>query len=275
MFAFVLSVGSLVTAKAQQNDAGVASPAAYVPDLTHQNEPLPDGVFSWDELIKTVEATNGQAMANFLFNFTNITTESVAIVDVHPSCGCTTVELPARPWLIPAGTGGQIKLNVNLAGKAGTLFKTASVSTEKGKKDLMLRINIAPPPAPRMLSDAERIAAMQLAKVDRQAVLKGDCASCHWKPEFAAQYGQQLFKSACAICHEAEHRAEMVPDLANLKVPTNEEFWRTWITFGKPGSLMPAFAQSQGGPMTDLQIASLAQYLVVTHPSRATNSVSQ
>ena len=67
--------------------------------------------------------------------------------------------------------------------------------------------------------------------------------------------------AACAVCHEAKHRASMVPDLHNLKVPTSEEFWRTWITAGKAGTLMPAFATSQGGPLNDMQIASLAAYL--------------
>ena len=61
----------------------------------------------------------------------------------------------------------------------------------------------------------------------------------------------------------------MVPDITKLTVPTNEEFWRTWITYGKPGSLMPAFAQSQGGPLTDIQIASLATYLNAIHPPKA------
>ena len=66
----------------------------------------------------------------------------------------------------------------------------------------------------------------------------------------------------------------MVPDLANLQVPTNEEFWRAWITSGKAGSLMPAFASSQGGPLGDLQVASLATYLNAVHPSKvaATNA---
>ena len=64
--------------------------------------------------------------------------------------------------------------------------------------------------------------------------------------------GRKLSKVTCAICHEAANRATMVPDLAQLKVPTNEEFWRTWITYGKPGSLMPAFAKSQAGPLDDI-----------------------
>ena len=61
----------------------------------------------------------------------------------------------------------------------------------------------------------------------------------------------------------------MVPDLHALKVPTNVEFWQTWISHGKPGSLMPAFSTIDGGPLTEIQIASLANYLAATIPSQA------
>jgi mono/diheme cytochrome c family protein len=185
---------------------------------------------------------------------------------VHPSCGCTTAELPRVPWQIPPGGNGQIKLTVNLQGKAGTLFKTVNVTTDHGRKDLILRINILPPPPMPEMTEAQRNAGIMAAKADRQAVFKGDCASCHLK-KTEGKYGQQLFDALCAICHEASSRATMVPDLHNLQVPTNEEFWRTWITAGKAGSLMPAFASSQGGPLNDLQIASLAAYLNAINPS--------
>jgi mono/diheme cytochrome c family protein len=61
----------------------------------------------------------------------------------------------------------------------------------------------------------------------------------------------------------------MVADLHTLKTPTNEDFWRTWIAHGKPGSLMPAFSTAEGGPLNDMQIASLAAYLNAAIPSRA------
>ena len=123
----------------------------------------------------------------------------------------------------------------------------------------MLRINILPPVIPKM-TDAERARDIAAAKIDRQAVFNGDCAKCH-SNKIQGKYGKALFDSVCAICHEAEQRATMVPDLHNLKTPTNDEFWRTWIAHGKPGSLMPAFSTSDGGPLTDMQIASLAAYL--------------
>jgi mono/diheme cytochrome c family protein len=190
----------------------------------------------------------------------------VTILSVHPSCGCTTAELPPVPWQIPPGSNGQIKLTVNLQGKAGTLFKTVNVTTDHGRKALMLRINILPPPPMPELTEAQRNTGIMAAKVDRQAVFKGDCMSCHVK-KTEGKYGQQLFDALCAICHEAKNRATMVPDLHNLQVPTTEEFWRTWITAGKAGSLMPAFATSQGGLLNDLQVASLAAYLNAVNPS--------
>ena len=260
---FVFAAG-IFPAAAQSN--AVTTAPIFLPDYKHATEPLPDGVLAWDALLKSVDTTNEQDFARFTFSFTNITGSNVTVLNVHPSCGCTTAELPPVPWTLPPGTNGQIKLSVNLQGKAGTLFKTVNVSTDHGSKNLTLRINIPPPPPLPDMTEAQRDAGIMASKADRQAVFKGDCASCHVK-KTEGRYGQALFDAICAICHEAKNRATMVPDLHNLKVPTNEEFWRTWITAGKAGSLMPAFATSQGGPLSDLQIASLAAYLNAVIPS--------
>jgi len=268
VFAALFFAAGIFSAAAESSNVVTTAPV-YVPDYSHANDPLKDGILAWDALTKSEDATNEQDFARFTFSFTNVTTENAVILNVHPSCGCTTAELPPVPWMIPAGTSGEIKLSVNLQGKtsmAGTLFKFVDVSTDKGSKRLNLRINVLPaPPMPKM-TDAQRAAGIAAAKVDRQAVFKGDCASCHLK-KIDGKYGQQLYDVVCAVCHETEHRSTMVPDLHNLPVPTSEEFWRTWITLGKPGSLMPAFATSQGGPLSDLQIGSLAAFLNSTIPS--------
>lgn len=290
----ILAVG--VSPVRAQVTTDVSSAPVYVPDTTRQNNPLPDGVIAWDATLKAMDAEEGNGYVKFEFNFTNIfvikdltlitngmgntatvttitnsiTPRPITILEVRPSCGCTTAEMPPRPWTLQPGESGQMKFSLHLAGKMGTLFKTVGVMTDQGKRDLMLRVNITAPKKIEM-TEAQRAAGIAASTADRQAVFKGDCASCHTK-NIEGRYGQELFKNACAICHEAEHRATMVPDLANLKVPTDVEFWRSWITFGKPGSLMPAFAQSQGGPLSDLQIASLAQYLNAIHPSTVTNA---
>jgi mono/diheme cytochrome c family protein len=271
-----ISVGGTILAAAPfaamaQSSNTVASAAVYVPDYSHAGQMLPDHTLDFDAVSKSVDAVEGQDFARFTFNFTNVSGGIVAVLNVHPSCGCTTAEMPPTPWLLPAGTNAYIKLNVNLAGKQGILFKSATFTTDKGRRDLSLRINLSPAPAVT-LSDSQKMAGIMAAKVDRQAVFKGDCATCHIGKS-QGLFGDQLFKAACAICHEAAPRATMVPDLARIKVATSPEFWRTWITYGKPGSLMPAFSNTQGGPLNDMQISSLASYLATTYPSTATNSI--
>jgi cytochrome c553 len=275
VFAFAIALGFVagtVSAGAQHlADNPVATAPVYAPDTTHAEEPLPDGILVWDELLKSADATNEQPLVKFTYAFTNITPKSVTILAVRPSCGCTTAELPPVPWMIPAASNGVIKLTVNLQGKSGTLFKSVNISTDKGRKELMLRINIQPPPPLPKLTEEQRDANIAAARKDRQAVFKGDCASCHLR-KIEGKYGQPLYETVCAICHESPDRIAVVPDLRKLQVTTTEEFWRSWITYGKPGSLMPAFATSQGGPLTDMQIASLAAYLNAVNPSKATNA---
>jgi mono/diheme cytochrome c family protein len=271
-FPGAVAVAILLAAKLFADDSAptntvTATQPVYVPDMTHANDPLPEGVLAWDALTKTTDAAADQADAHFTFSFTNVSSGNVAIVKVQPSCGCTTAQLPSLPWVVASGTGGQIPITVNIAGKtAGTYYKYVDVSSDKGIKRLMLQVNIQPPVIPTM-TDAERASGVAAAKADRQAVFKGDCISCHVKPG-DGKYGQALYVADCAICHEGPTRASVVPDLHALKSATNTEFWQTWIAHGKAGSLMPAFATADGGPLSDMQIASLAAYLNQAIPSR-------
>ncbi len=187
-------------------------------------------------------------------------------MNVHPSCGCTTAQLPPMPWVLEPAANGQIKLTVNLAGKSGTLFKTVSITTDKGSKTLMLQIKILPPVVPT-LTDADRMAEWRWPRRTGRRFSRMIAPPATPSPAMANMVW--LFITPFVrVCHEAEHRATMVPDLHTLKVPTNDQFWRIWIAHGKPGSLMPAFSNTDGGPLNDLQIASLAAYLNVAIPSR-------
>ena len=263
----VLVGGNLFAANGSPTNLAVTTPPVYVPDTSHSSEPLGGGVVVWDNTMKETNVPANASSAFFVFNFTNVSPGNVVVLNVHTSCGCTTAQLPPLPWTLPAGTNSQIGVNVNFAGKSGTLLKTVTVTADKGTQTLMVKINILPPVTPT-LSAADRARGLEMSKADRQAVFRGDCTTCHVKPG-QGKYGKLLFDADCAVCHEGEHRASMVPDLHALKVPTNVEFWRTWISHGKPGSLMPAFSTADGGPLTDMQIASLAAYLNATIPSQA------
>jgi len=264
--AAVFAAAGLFAADAGPTNETVTSPPVYVPDLAHAGDPLPDSVMAWNSLMQTTNATADQDFVRFTFSFTNISSGSVTILSVHASCGCTQPELPAPlPWTIPPGGKGEFSATVNLQGKSGTMIKWVTVSTDKGSKNLYFRITILPPVIP-VLTEADRARGVEMAKADRQAVFKDDCATCHAKPA-AGKYGKALYDAVCGICHEGENRATMVPDLHNLKTPTNDEFWRTWTAHGKAGSLMPAFSTAEGGPLTDMQIASVVLYLNTYFPS--------
>jgi len=258
----ILAGARLFAADSNPTNAMAATAAVYVPDTSHQNDPLPDGVLAWNSLTQEATVAADAGNARFTFSFTNISPGNVAILDVHPSCGCTTAQLPPLPWIIPTGTNGQFGLTVNLAGKSGLQIKTVNVKTDKGFKQLILKINILPPVIPSQ-SEADRARAVEMAKADRQAVFRGDCATCHVKPG-EGKYGKPLYFAICANCHESKTRASMVPDLHNIKTPTNVDFWQTWIAHGKAGTLMPAFSTVDGGPLSEMQISSLAGYLNAT-----------
>lgn len=298
-----IAAAKLFAADVSSTNRTVTSPPVYVPDTSHANDPLPDGVLIWSSLMQATNAAADQAEVHFTFSFTNVATRmdislttnvittannsasstnitaitnftpvSVAILDAHASCGCTQPELPPRPWIIPPGGKGEFGVTVNLQGKSGMQIKSVTITTDKGKKDLYLRINILPPVV-HILTDAERARGVEMATADRQAVFKTDCATCHANPA-QGKYGKALYDAVCAICHDAEHRATMVPDLHNLKVPTNDEFWRIWIAHGKAGTLMPAFSTPEGGPLNDMQIATVAAYLNMIIPPQPVSTMT-
>jgi len=232
--------------------------------------PLPAGILAFDSESKEYTTKSGEIMASYVFYLTNISPDEVVITHVQPSCGCTAVQLPPMPWKIASGGTGQIPVNMNVQGKSGMVMKTVTVHTDKGQKPLMVKATIPQPEAQPMTAlDRER--NQLLAKADRQAIFKGDCVSCHVQPVIG-KVGKELYTTACGICHEAEHRATMVPDLHNLPNDTDADYWKLMVTMGKPNTLMAAFAQSQGGPLSDMQISSLVEYLAGTMPAKGTNS---
>lgn len=175
-------IGAMVFAAGQPSATNpiLTTPPVYVPNLSHVNDPLPDGIFAWDGLSKSTDAAADQPVAQFIFNFTNvakkidlglatnitsitnfttvtnssfwarfrgkkisrvagivsntnivtvtnsITPTPVTILSVHPSCGCTTAELPPTPWTIAPGTNGQIRLTVNLQERAARFSKLST-----------------------------------------------------------------------------------------------------------------------------------------------------
>jgi mono/diheme cytochrome c family protein len=233
---------------------------ADVPNGSVMTTERQDNPLVWDATEKTIEAKPGDSVAEFTFTVTNKSPHAVTIQNVHTSCGCTVAQLPATPWVIAPGAGGIMKVTLNFAGKDGRVMKTAEVDSSEGLQTLLVTVNIPGP------DEQQREHNRQLALVNRQAVFRGDCATCH-AAAIGAKKGAELFQATCAICHVSAHRASMVADLLTARDHRDAEFWRKWITEGREGSLMPAFAQSRGGPLTDSQVASLVEFALQSFPT--------
>jgi len=228
-----------------------------------------DAFLKADAEAKESTVPNGTPETHFTFTLTNISSTNVTINNAVASCGCTVAKLPEQPWVMAPGSSGEIHVTMNIAGKLGSVPKDVTIYSDKGNKRLRVISTILPTAAAAGMSAGDREKNQRMAITDRQAVFRGDCAQCHAQPA-ANRMGKELFESACGVCHESEHRATMVPDLHKIQQETNAEFWRNWITHGKPESLMPAFAKSEGGILSDAQIESLVNYLVAAVPSHAT-----
>lgn len=219
----------------------------------------------FDANMKEAIVKPGDLTADFEFSLTNVGPSEVTIHSVRASCGCTTPKVPTLPWKLQPGESGSFSVAADLRGKSGMFQKSVILDTTDGVKLLYVKVNI--PAGTTMAGVDARARNMQLAQADRQVVFRGDCASCHVQPALG-KTGEALFTAACGICHEAEHRATMVPDLHALKQKPNAAYWEAWVRNGKVGSLMPAFAQEHGGPLTEEQIASLVAYLDKDFPNR-------
>lgn len=220
---------------------------------------IPATTLAWDGLFKEFSVPTGQRYQPFTFSVTNVSRAEVVVTQVLTSCGCTVARLPAQPWRLPPGGSGTIEGAMDLAGKFGILLKTLTVVSSAGDQILSVKINIPLPPQ----SDPEemlRVRNQEIAAADRQAVFRNDCARCHLAPAYGRQ-GRELYGAVCGLCHEAAHRASMVPDLRTVNTHNDPQIWRAFIQHGKAGTLMPAFGEDDGGPLNDAQVDSLVRYL--------------
>ena len=214
----------------------------------------------WDAMEKRAEPRFEDGVAKFVFHVTNAADHPVKVYYVRPTCGCTTVEAPRMPWIIGPGASGTVRATVDFRGKEGEIAKELLVGTVEATQTLMMIVKV-PPMSPEM-----RVRNQAIAAANRQKVFQGDCAVCHAAPA-ESRDGPDLFEAVCAVCHQAKHRAVMVPDLTVAKEKRDVAWWTRWIDEGRDGSLMPAFAQKHGGPLTPSQVESLVEYLLATFPA--------
>jgi mono/diheme cytochrome c family protein len=232
---------------------------------------LPTGpTLAFGSVTNEYDAKPEDTSAPFLIYVTNAWSNAIVIESVHTSCHCTVATMPASPWVLQPGEEGVIHASVELEGQDGLVSKELTFFTSVGERVVTLIVSIPPAPHPgdAVQTEAERQAAVRLATTDAREIFKGECATCH-ADKARGLLGGDLYAAACGICHDAPRRARVVPDLRTLKQPVDLDYWRQIISHGKTNSMMPGFARAEGGPLSDLQVSSLAAWLDKTispHP---------
>jgi mono/diheme cytochrome c family protein len=85
----------------------------------------------------------------------------------------------------------------------------------------------------------------------------------------AVAAGRELYVENCAACHGENGEGDLAPALNSqelLKTTSDEALYSLTRT-GVPGSIMPAWGQTFGGPFTDEQIAQLVTFIRSWEPA--------
>jgi mono/diheme cytochrome c family protein len=88
-------------------------------------------------------------------------------------------------------------------------------------------------------------------------------AAAQTQEEDPVRLGASLYAENCVVCHGEQGRgrvgAELAKDWPSIRPDLTV---RTIIARGVPGSLMPAWSQANGGPLTEEEIDALTAYIL-------------
>jgi hypothetical protein len=103
------------------------------------------GQLKWNQPQQKLSVKPGEKTVTAKYRFTNHSTSPVTIVDVRPSCGCTTATLAKKTYA--PGESGEIDAKLNFAGHTGHQEKWIYVTTNSaGTEPTLLTLAVDIPP---------------------------------------------------------------------------------------------------------------------------------
>ena len=127
------------------------APAPAVPDTTpppvSRPRPAADAsdnmaanILAWNSVVQEYHASLGETNATFAFAVTNGSPERVMIYDLSTTCDCTVAQLPAKPWALAPGSGGEIRATLDLRHRTTeAVTNYVIVFTSKGNRLLTVK----------------------------------------------------------------------------------------------------------------------------------------
>jgi hypothetical protein len=99
----------------------------------------------WDQPKQTLTPSPGEKVVTAKFSFTNLGPSPITIIDIRPSCGCTTATLAKKEYA--PGESGEIEAKLNFAGHVGHQEKWIYVTTNvAGSEPALLSLAVDIPP---------------------------------------------------------------------------------------------------------------------------------
>jgi len=99
----------------------------------------------WDQPKQTLTPSPGEKVVTAKFGFTNVGPSPITIIDIRPSCGCTTATLAKKDYA--PGESGEIEAKLNFAGHVGHQEKWIYVTTNvAGSEPALLSLAVDIPP---------------------------------------------------------------------------------------------------------------------------------
>ena len=180
---------------------------------------------------------------------TNPSQDTLRILSVVPSSGCTITSLDKR--IICIGDTGHLFVTFDPSSKAdGPIRKTITINSNAPHAFTIITLRgIVTKAHPGTMSSLSGIFA-------------GDCAQCHVE-KGSGLVGADLYTADCAICHGAKKEDKPAPALFSKSMLRHGErdLYRI-ITSGIPLTNMPAFGSAGHGPLSEAQVQSLVQYIM-------------
>lgn len=185
------------------------------------------------------------------FPFSNVGDAELVIDDVSTPCGCTAV-LPDKSRLMP-GESSYIEVDYDSSARSGEVTRVITVvSNDSVEPELTLEVT------------ASVDASMHEGFESGETLFGPKCGKCHYDPNLDLS-GQELYESACWFCHGKWRQGNTAMPLGAY-TPDRADYLRHTIANGLPGTEMPGFHRSKGGPLTDAQIDSLLDVLYKQPP---------
>jgi len=165
------------------------------------------------------------------------------IVKVESSCGCTTAEPETR--MLAGGGFTPLHIAVDTLGKTGDIRKSITMTDQYGVQTVAwLTLHVKDNPH---------------AMGEKRSVFDGKCATCHAEPAKGKVIGSEIYAAVCVMCHGGDAKGAYAPSLRKFK---DLEILSAVISNGTGSHHMPAFAKEKGGPLSNMQINTLAKWVI-------------